>query len=93
MVNNTIFDFRKLGLEIGGQSKNITINGNWIFNIKSRNMSAMSTLDTQAGMIVCNWGAKCAKISVINNVIGGVVGSIVDSSAFVVYGHQCDLPY
>jgi hypothetical protein len=92
LVNNTMFDFRKLGLEIAGNSKKVTIDGNWIFNIKSRNMSAMSTLDTQAGMIICNWGAKCANISVVNNVVGGVVGSIVDSSAFVVYAHQCDLP-
>jgi hypothetical protein len=56
-------------------SDNITLDGNVLFNVQPRGISALDNyVDPNGGMIICgyNYPDRCSNIKVINNLVMGV---------------------
>jgi hypothetical protein len=81
--NSTVFDFVKYGVNIM-TSKNITIDGNWVIGVYSRHLTTANMGDPMGGILGCadKVGDKCFGIKVINNIVAGIEGSVVDVAGY-----------
>jgi parallel beta-helix repeat protein len=84
LANNSIFDFKRFGINIESSS-NVTIDGNLIGNIRSRNYSGLDGLmDLSGGVLGCalNEGDICPDLHIMNNIVAGV-----EITGFSAFGH------
>ena len=91
MKDNNIFDFVRYGLSVE-TSKNITIDGNWLFDVNSRHLTAGTAGDPVGGILGCanKNQDRCVNVKIINNIVAGVEASTVDTTGYSVMGHECD---
>jgi len=90
LVNNTIFDFVKYGINLETVT-NVTLDGNWVFYIHSRHLTSPMTGDPQGAILGCANTVLdvCFGLKIVNNVVGGVESGNVDTTGYSVYGHEC----
>jgi G8 domain/Right handed beta helix region len=88
--NNNIFNFQKYGVNIL-TSKDITLDGNWVFGIYARNISTRDMQDTIGAILACAHfpGDKCYNIRLTNNIAASVQSAGVDTVGYSVPGHEC----
>lgn len=89
-MNNSVFDFKKYGINIEG-STNVTVDGNWVFNIRSRKLRVSMEGDEMGAILGCanNPSDKCFGLKIVNNNVAGVQSGGVDSTGYSVYGNDC----
>lgn len=90
LVNNTLFDFVKTGINTQTVG-NVTIRGNWVVSISSRKIQAQGYADNEVGIYMCALRPldKCPNLTVADNVVAGINGTSVDSVGYVALAHQC----
>ena len=83
LVNNTIFDFGKYGINISS-STNLTIDSNHISSIKDFQIGESPLSEKQpAGILGCI-ESDCTGVSIINNFVSGV-----SYAGYIAVGHEC----
>ena len=73
LVNNTIFDFAKYGINIVSSS-NIVVDGNIVADINARVMAVTSNLlEITAGILGCALYERdqCQNVFILNNIVAG----------------------
>jgi len=90
IINNTIFDFVRTGINTQTVG-NITIKNNWIISINSRRIQAQGYADNEVGIYMCALRPldNCPNVSIVNNMVAGINGTSVDSVGYVVLAHKC----
>lgn len=90
LVNNTIFMFVGVGI-YAEKAASILIQNNWVISINSQLLAAMSQRSNEVGMLICGKrpGDWCPGVQILQNMVAGVNGSIVDTAGYVVKGHKC----
>lgn len=92
LVNNTVYDFKKFGVNVQYFVKNITFDGNWVFGVRSRNYTALSLGDPMAAFAICAKvdGDLCFNLTIINNMAAGVESGGVDVAGYSLPGSECN---
>jgi hypothetical protein len=85
IVNNNFWEFLKYGINIV-TSNNITIDGNWVMGVQWREVQASTVGDPTAGIVGCGhiMSDECINLKIINNVVGAVENSGVDTTGYTV---------
>ena len=87
MKDNTIYNFVRFGVNIQSSS-NITIDGNLIGDINSRNLFVLDgAIDVEAGILGCalEEGDRCQDIFILNNIVAGTT-----TTGYSAYAHECN---
>jgi hypothetical protein len=93
IIDNNFWEFLKYGINIV-TSDNITLDGNWVMGVQWRELKAGTAGDPVAGIVGCGHisSDKCINLKIINNVVGAVENSGVDTTGYTVQHHQCGKP-